>query len=474
MKKILSVLLALTMSLSLTTMAWADGDGSESNPYTLEQFNALTDVAGKEVWVNIGDIDLSVDASKSATVGNYQMSDEYCWVSDDAAAPEGFTATTRRNAQDTATAYRTNKAGATIHVKGSFKTAKYTSSNFSGFQTLCFQLPEQSTVILEGMTLGGSFNLSGCYVYMYNLPDGSIGHLQNPVPAGYTNVWYDTPFVVNTIKLSGCTVNGQWFANGGPIARNVVIDDTTFNEHRNAEDNWDWSNPIWWKTQTGMNSLTINNCEVTSTRPMKVGEGGIGAVTVTQTTFNMLPGDHYTNVASDATKNSALALYDKVNGNVTISGNKLNVETGHTQLLALDNVTMAAGARIKLEGNVNGSDTALTGRNLVSSWKDDDNKVAEIDRFVEDNVDITLPQPPTPTPVDPAPVDPTPEPTRPVRPEHPARRYPTGTTTATGTETAGTDITSAKTFDAGIALYIGMSALSLSGSALLLGKKKEF
>lgn len=69
----------------------------------------------------------------------------------------------------------------------------------------------------------------------------------------------------------------------------------------------------------------------------------------------------------------------------------------------------------------------------------------------------------------------TPDPEKPVRDDHPTRRYPA----ATGTATAGTDaktggsVTSAKTFDAGIALYVGMSVLSLTGSALTLGRRKE-
>ena len=78
-------------------------------------------------------------------------------------------------------------------------------------------------------------------------------------------------------------------------------------------------------------------------------------------------------------------------------------------------------------------------------------------------------QPPAPTP------DPTPTPDpEPAAPAHTNRRYPATTTTTAETPEKGNDVTSAKTFDAGIALYIGLSALSLSGSAVLMGKKKEF
>ena len=46
-----------------------------------------------------------------------------------------------------------------------------------------------------------------------------------------------------------------------------------------------------------------------------------------------------------------------------------------------------------------------------------------------------------------------------------------GTTT---TSTGSTTTTSPKTFDAGIAMYVGMALTSVAGSAVVIGKKKEF
>ncbi len=68
---------------------------------------------------------------------------------------------------------------------------------------------------------------------------------------------------------------------------------------------------------------------------------------------------------------------------------------------------------------------------------------------------------------------PTPEPPAPVEPEQPAhtnRRYP-ATTTTTETPAKGNDITSAKTFDGGVALYVGMALTSTLGMAWM-GKKR--
>ena len=49
----------------------------------------------------------------------------------------------------------------------------------------------------------------------------------------------------------------------------------------------------------------------------------------------------------------------------------------------------------------------------------------------------------------------------------------TGTATATPAGSTGTT-TSPKTFDAGIAMYVGMALTSVAGSAVVIGKKKEF
>ena len=49
-----------------------------------------------------------------------------------------------------------------------------------------------------------------------------------------------------------------------------------------------------------------------------------------------------------------------------------------------------------------------------------------------------------------------------------------GSTTTDTTKTDGKKVESGKTFDAGIAMYVGLSVLSVTGGALVIGKKKEF
>ena len=325
--------------------------------YTLEQFNVLTEIpAGiKNVYVYVKKISVT-GYGKCATIGNYNISDQYAWVNDGATAPEGYVATSRRNYQNNATAYRTEKEGVTLHVLGALTTENYYNCSFVSFQTLCFQLPEKSTVILENMTLSGSFNISGSYTYKYNTPDGDIGTASD----GYTNIWYGYPFVIDNIKLSGCTISGQWFANGN-VAKNVEIENCTFNDYKNDYPNW--SNPLWWKNAPATN-LTITGCTVTSTRPMKVGEGGIGSVNISGNTFTMLAGDLYTNDAADKVKNTALCFGNKINGDVNISGNTVNA-TATAFISLLDaNMSMPEGKTFTTSGNT------LSGVPVFVKWKD--------------------------------------------------------------------------------------------------------
>lgn len=68
---------------------------------------------------------------------------------------------------------------------------------------------------------------------------------------------------------------------------------------------------------------------------------------------------------------------------------------------------------------------------------------------------------------------PTPTPVIPDGPKHTNRRYPAKPAASTDTKKPD-GVNSARTFDAGVALYVGMSVLSLTGTALVIGKKKEF
>lgn len=441
MKKILSVLLALTMSLSLTTMAWADGDGSESNPYTLEQFNALTKISGT-VYVDLTGAALE----GGLTIGNVTMADHYNYTNwDDHTAPEGYpydTGRTNTRGSDGATRYlySTGKDTVKLILVGTVTGANDTGKFNAG--TIKLQVPDATDVTFQGVTFGEGQMAVGAWSESFQ--STVVDHR------------------ISSITFNGCKFYGNWLQDGSVGTDTMsFVNKCIFYKYENTVDSNN-SNPIWIQNM-GHCDVTFDNCEVNACRPLKLWENNVsGDVVIKNTTFNMSKGSG----DDESTHKNVAIMFSKINwelGDIEIKDNTvLGDATGLICFYDKNDFRMSAGSSFTVSNN-----QLPAGAETSVKWKDSA-------AYGPDEMNITLPQPPTPTPADPAPVDPTPEPTRPVRPDRPARRYPTGTTTATGTETAGTDITSAKTFDAGIALYIGMSALSLSGSALLLGKKKEF
>ena len=87
-KKLLAGILSAAMVLGTMALpVFADDEkGTESNPYTFDEFNNLTDISGREVWVDVDTLDIS---STSTTLGNYNMSDELAWGVYGGAAPAG-------------------------------------------------------------------------------------------------------------------------------------------------------------------------------------------------------------------------------------------------------------------------------------------------------------------------------------------------------------------------------------------------
>ena len=379
-KKLLAGMLSAAMVLGTMAMpAFADDStekGTQSNPYTLDEFNSLDDISGKDVWVDI-DADIS---NQCVTIGNYSMSDEFVKVEgENPTVPEGFDSNYIKQYKQngrTYTDYRTKKNAATVHVTGKLKGAEGTTESqkyFSGFNALSFQIPEASTVILEGMEINGIYNISGNYVYNYNMPDGRVAHTlpAEEKPSWATNMWYGFPCIVENITLNGCTITGNWLANGD-IAREVKIIDSKFNNHiNNSQGNW--SNPIWWKTQKSMTNFTIENSEIEACRPIKITEGQYtGKITIAGNAFKMLDGSIATNDNTDSAKNAAIHLIDgKSIGDITISDNTIETADGvHTQLIAYGykgkNVGISDSAIVTINNNTKADGSNLSLKELIN------------------------------------------------------------------------------------------------------------
>ena len=88
MKKLLATFLVLVMALGLTTVAWADdAKGTAGNPYTLDEFNALTESISGTVYVSLD----GKSMDNGLTIGNDAIADHYQygeWNSE--TAPEGY------------------------------------------------------------------------------------------------------------------------------------------------------------------------------------------------------------------------------------------------------------------------------------------------------------------------------------------------------------------------------------------------
>ena len=378
-KKFLAGVLSAAMVLGTMALpVFADGEtkGTENDPYTLDEFNALTDISGKDVWVNI-DADIS---NQCVTIGNYSMSDEFVKVEgENPTVPEGFDSNYIRQYEQngrTYTDYRTKKNAATVHVTGKLKGAEGTTESqkyFSGFNALSFQIPEASTVILEGMEISGIYNISGNYAYNYNMPDGRVAHIlpAEEKPSWATNMWYGFPCIVENITLNECTITGNWLANGD-IAREVKITNSKFNNHINNTQG-SWSNPIWWKTQKSMTNFAIENSEIEACRPIKITEGQYaGNITITGNAFKMLDGSIATNDNTDSAKNAAIHLIDgKSIGDITISDNTIETADGvHTQLIAYGhngkNVGISDSATVTINNNTKADGSNLSLKELIN------------------------------------------------------------------------------------------------------------
>ena len=131
----------------------------------------------------------------------------------------------------------------------------------------------------------------------------------------------------------------------------------------------------------GVESISITNSEITSTRPIKFESGstdGEVTYTVKNNTFNMEAGDKYTNVETDKRKNAALIVDIQKNlGNVDISGNTLVTEPGvRAQLVGIpnpDKMVLKEDKIFNVYPNTKADGTELALTELVNGWKTDDN-----------------------------------------------------------------------------------------------------
>lgn len=135
--------------------------GTEENPYTLDEFNALTKLpAGRaELYVDIGDVSL---ADGDVTIGNEDICDMWTWDSN-----------TNHNVGDTLedgrkvymvrehdTIYSSNKDGITLYISGSVNENPEGGLNQSSSHAVAFKIPDASDVVFtKDFTVNGYFRM---------------------------------------------------------------------------------------------------------------------------------------------------------------------------------------------------------------------------------------------------------------------------------------------------------------------------
>ncbi len=335
--------------------------GRDEASYTLEQFNALTEIPEgiKTVYLNIGDVSL---VNGDVTIGNKDICDMWTWDSNTNHEVGEILADGRKvymvRANDTI--YSSNKAGITLYITGSVNDNPEGGLNQSNSHAITFSIPDASNVVFTN-----AFTMNGYFRMNTGWADG-----RNLGGAFYNRT-------VKSVLFDRSTFNGIWIQNGGFFADSLTLDGCTFNAYENKVSAND-SNPLWF-CNIRTCDVTVKNCTFKASRPIKVVEQGVyGAnVTITGNKFDM----SLTNSANDTNKpkNDAIMFSTLIGesqwnpagtlGNVVVSGNEV---TGANALLTFFNpsqITMANGATFKV------SDNKLNDAEFSVEWKTADTYV---------------------------------------------------------------------------------------------------
>lgn len=258
MKKFLSILLAILMlavMLPVTALA-ADGDGSQSNPYTLAQFNALTrqqyidaqNQLGGTMYVTVDDYSYDTNG----VLGNGVRDDTVGQTPDhskmNAYGENGYLG----NGNDGANGKTVVFVGSSI----TSNTTGYTSIDNIGTKLL-LAVPAYTNVVFSGITFNGVISID------YQL---------------YTSPWSQ----LGKVDFENCTFNG--IIVGAMATQSLVFNSCRFNNYTNTTDA-NSSNPTWIRPAYGnwtegdnegqgsdfqsLTSITFTNNTVISTRPVK-------------------------------------------------------------------------------------------------------------------------------------------------------------------------------------------------------------
>ena len=359
MKKFLSLVLALLMlavMLPVTAMAeeGAAGDGSQSNPYTLEQLGAMTRAEYIEaqerlhdtMYVTVGNYSYTTNG----TLGNGVRDDTVGQTPDhskmNAYGENGYLG----NGNDGANGKTVVFVGSSI----TSNTTGYTSIDNIGTKLL-LAVPAYTNVVFSGITFNGVISID------YQL---------------YTSPWSQ----LGKVDFENCTFNG--IIVGAMATQSLVFNSCRFNNYTNTTDannsNPTWIRPAYGNWSAGDNegqgsdfrsltSITFTNNTVKSTRPVKfeyISQWDITTtITATDNKFDISKQDGDT-----STKNVGLYFgpHQKTNAiKLIVGGNTKSANTAAMYVIPEGWDSISENSSIK---NKSGDEIKLTD---VMEWKSD-------------------------------------------------------------------------------------------------------
>ena len=354
MKKFLSILLAILMlavMLPVTAMAdeGATGDGSQSNPYTLAQFNALTrqqyidaqNQLGGTMYVTVDDYSYDTNG----VLGNGVRDDTVGQTPDhskmNAYGENGYLG----NGNDGANGKTVIFVGSSI----TSNTTGYTSIDNIGTKLL-LAVPAYTNVVFSGITFNGVISID------YQL---------------YTSPWSQ----LGKVDFENCTFNG--IIVGAMATQSLVFNSCRFNNYTNTTDANN-SNPTWIRPAYGnwskgdnegqgndfrsLTTINFTNNKVTSTRPVKFERIAQWEMDTTLTATN----NHFDISAQNgdtSTKNVGMYFGANAAFDLVVEKNTKSANTAGLYTIPADQTALPEGSTIK---NTNGTDVKLTD---VMVWK---------------------------------------------------------------------------------------------------------
>ena len=363
MKKFLSILLAVLMlavMLPVTAMAeeGAAGNGSQSNPYTLEQLGAMTRDAyiaaqerlGGTMYVTVGDYSYTTNG----TLGNGKR-DDTTGQTEDRDVLNGYNSNGYLGEKNDGTKGNDGANGKNIvFVDGTITSGATGYTNIDNIGTsLLLAVPAYTHVTFQGITFNGVISID------YQL---------------YTGPWSQ----LGCVDFENCTFNG--IIVGAMATQSLVFNNCTFNNYTNAVSPNN-SNPTWIRPAYGnwspddnkgqgsdfrsLTSITFTNNKVTSTRPVKfeyISQWDIrSTVTAIGNSFDISAQDGDTK-----TKNVGLYLGAHTSTNafdLTVDNNTKSDNTAALYAFPESHSELPAGSTIK---NSDGTPVYLTD---VVKWK---------------------------------------------------------------------------------------------------------